>query len=122
METLLHRADMAMYQAKTSGRGCVSFFSQGLDQLARGRLRLETALREAIDQQLLHLVYQPQINLQDNELYGVEALARWKHPQLGDISPGCFIPLAEECGLIVEFGQWALREACGQLAAWRREG
>lgn len=122
METLLHRADMAMYQAKTSGRGCVSFFSQGLDQLARGRLNLEAALREAIDQHLLHLVYQPQINLQGNDLYGVEALARWRHPHLGDISPGCFIPLAEECGLIVELGQWALREACRQLAAWRREG
>lgn len=122
MEILLHRADMAMYQAKTSGRGCVSFFSHGLDQLARGRLNLETALREAIDLEALHLVYQPQINLQSGTLYGVEALARWSHPQLGDISPTCFIPMAEECGMIGAFGQWALREACRQLAAWRVEG
>ncbi|MBK5552787.1 EAL domain-containing protein [Pseudomonas sp. TH03] len=122
MEVLLHRADMAMYQAKTSGRGRVCFFSDGLDQLAQGRLRLEAALREAIDGEALHLVYQPQIDLCESALYGIEALARWTHPQLGDVSPTCFIPLAEECGLIGEFGLWALREACGQLASWRRQG
>lgn len=122
MEVLLHRADMAMYQAKTSGRGRVCFFSDGLDQLAQGRLRLEAALREAIDGEALHLVYQPQINLDGSELYGIEALARWTHPQLGEVSPTCFIPLAEECGLIGEFGLWALREACRQLATWRQQG
>lgn len=122
MEVLLHRADMAMYQAKTSGRGRACFFSDGLDQLAQGRLRLEAALREAIDGRTLHLVYQPQIDLVESALYGIEALARWTHPQLGEVSPTCFIPLAEECGLIGEFGLWALREACGQLANWRRQG
>lgn len=122
MEVLLHRADMAMYQAKTCGRGRVCYFSDGLDQLAQGRLRLEAALREAIDGEALHLVYQPQIDLGGNALYGIEALARWTHPQLGEVSPTCFIPLAEECGLIGEFGLWALREACGQLASWRRQG
>lgn len=122
MEVLLHRADMAMYQAKTSGRGSVCFFSDGLDQLAKGRLRLEAALREAIDGEALHLVYQPQIDLCESELYGIEALARWTHPQLGEISPASFIPLAEECGLIGEFGLWALRESCRQLAAWRKQG
>jgi len=122
MEVLLHRADMAMYQAKTSGRGRVCFFSDGLDQLAQGRLRLEVALREAIDGEALHLVYQPQIDLDGSELYGIEALARWTHPQLGEVSPACFIPLAEECGLIGEFSLWALREACRQLAAWRKQG
>ncbi|MEO8642135.1 EAL domain-containing protein [Pseudomonas sp.] len=122
MEVLLHRADMAMYQAKTSGRGRVCFFSDGLDQLAQGRLRLEAALREAIDGEALHLVYQPQIDLGGSGLYGIEALARWTHPQLGEVSPTCFIPLAEECGLIGEFGLWALREACRQLATWRQQG
>jgi len=122
MEVLLHRADMAMYQAKTSGRGRVCFFSDGLDQLAQGRLRLEAALREAIDGEALHLVYQPQIDLGGSELYGIEALARWTHPQLGEVSPACFIPLAEECGLIGEFGLWVLREACRQLATWRQQG
>lgn len=122
MATLLHRADMAMFQAKTRARGSVSFFSEGLDQLARGRLNLETALRQAIKQKTFFLMYQPQIDLRTGALYGVEALARWHHAQLGHISPTCFIPLAEECGLIGEFGQWALREACQQLAAWRREG
>jgi diguanylate cyclase (GGDEF)-like protein/PAS domain S-box-containing protein len=122
MELLLHRADMAMYQAKTSVRGSVCFFSDGLDQLAQGRLRLEAALREAIDGQALHLVYQPQIDLAESELYGIEALARWTHPQLGEVSPTSFIPLAEECGLIGEFGLWVLREACRQLAAWRKQG
>lgn len=122
MEVLLHRADMAMYQAKTSGRGRVCFFSDGLDQLAQGRLRLEAALREAIDGEALHLVYQPQIDLGGSELYGIEALARWTHPQLGEVSPTCFIPLAEECGLIGEFGLWVLREACRQLATWRQQG
>jgi EAL domain-containing protein (putative c-di-GMP-specific phosphodiesterase class I) len=122
MELLLHRADMAMYQAKTSGRGSVCFFSDGLDQLAKGRLRLEAALREAIDGEALYLVYQPQIDLCESELYGIEALARWTHPQLGEISPASFIPLAEECGLIGEFGLWALRESCRQLAAWRKQG
>ncbi|MGP0012398.1 EAL domain-containing protein [Pseudomonas sp.] len=121
MEVLLQRADIAMYQAKTSGRGGISFFSHGLDQMAKGRLNLEAALREAIDQQQLYLVYQPQIDLNHQELCGIEALARWSHPQFGDVSPTTFIPLAEECGLIGEFGQWSLREACRQLASWRRE-
>jgi diguanylate cyclase (GGDEF)-like protein/PAS domain S-box-containing protein len=122
MEVLLHRADMAMYQAKTSVRGSICFFSDRLDRLAQGRLRLEAALREAIDGQALRLVYQPQIDLHESKLHGIEALARWTHPQLGEVSPACFIPLAEECGLIGEFGLWALREACRQLAAWRKQG
>ncbi|WP_191489286.1 EAL domain-containing protein [Pseudomonas sp. FEN] len=121
MEVLLQRADIAMYQAKTSGRGRVSFFSHGQDQMAKGRLTLEAALREAIDQKQLHLVYQPQVDLNRQDLCGVEALARWRHPQFGDVLPSTFIPLAEECGLIGEFGQWSLREACRQLASWRRQ-
>jgi diguanylate cyclase (GGDEF)-like protein/PAS domain S-box-containing protein len=122
METLLHRADMAMYQAKSGGRGLYSFFSPEMNRLAQERLVLETALRDALRSGGLHLHYQPQVDLKDGRLYGVEAFARWKHAEFGDISPARFIPLAEECGLIGELGTWALREACRQLGEWRSRG
>lgn len=122
METLLHRADMAMYQAKSGARGSFRFFSAEMNHLAQERLALETALREALRQGQLQLHYQPQIELAGGRLHGVEALARWTHPELGPISPARFIPLAEECGLIAELGRWALREACRQLAEWRAQG
>ena len=122
MGTLIHRADMAMYQAKNSGRGRFSFFSHELNELAQQRQALESALREAIEQGTLQLHYQPQVNIEDGRVYGVEALARWTHPTFGVVSPARFIPLAEECGLITELGHWAVREACRQLAAWRRKG
>lgn len=122
MGTLVHRADMAMYQAKSAGRGHFSFFSHELNLLAQERLALENALREALEQDQLQLYYQPQVRMPDGLLYGVEALARWHHPQFGDISPARFIPLAEECGLINQLGLWAVREACQQLAQWRRQG
>jgi len=122
MSTLIHRADMAMYQAKHSGRGRFSFFSHELNELAQERQALESALREAIEQGKLQLHYQPQVNIDDGQVYGVEALARWTHPEFGVVSPARFIPLAEECGLITELGHWAVREACRQLAAWRRKG
>lgn len=122
MGTLVHRADMAMYQAKSSGRGRYSFFSHELNQLAQERLALESALRDALEQNQLSLHYQPQVRMSDGMLYGVEALAHWHHPQFGDISPARFIPLAEECGLINQLGLWAVREACSQLAQWRRQG
>lgn len=122
METLLHRADMAMYQAKSSGRGRFSFFSSEMNRLAQERLALENALRQALlDGQLL-LHYQPQVEMDTGRLYGVEALARWTHPTLGEISPARFIPLAEECGLIADLGRWAVTEACRQLAQWRAQG
>ncbi|OLS58822.1 sensor domain-containing protein [Pseudomonas putida] len=122
VDTLLHRADMAMYQAKSSGRGCFSFFSSELNKLAQERLALENALREALQKGQLRLHYQPQVEMATGRLYGVEALARWTHPQLGEISPARFIPLAEECGLVAELGRWALREACRQLSEWRASG
>ncbi|MEG1770733.1 MAG: EAL domain-containing protein, partial [Comamonas sp.] len=111
-----------MYQAKSSGRGCFSFFSSEMNQLAQERLALETALRQAIQTRQLHLHYQPQVDMETGKLYGVEALARWTHAELGEISPVRFIPLAEECGLIADLGHWALREACRQLSAWRAQG
>jgi diguanylate cyclase (GGDEF)-like protein/PAS domain S-box-containing protein len=123
-DTLLQRADIAMYQAKTSGRNQYCFFSSEMNRQVQERQVLESALREALEQdpQQLQLHYQPQIRLDSGELYGVEALARWRHPQLGNISPARFIPLAEECGLIAALGDWALSTACGQMADWRRRG
>lgn len=122
IETLLHRADIAMYQAKAVNRGRFSFFSEEMNSMAQERLALESALRDALRGGDLELHFQPQINLHDQSLHGVEALARWHHPQLGQISPGRFIPIAEECGLIGELGKWALEEACFQLSDWRRRG
>lgn len=124
MQTLVHRADLAMYQAKKAGRNRFSFFSNEMNLLAQERLTLENALRLALQEcdEALHLHYQPQIEMQSGRLHGVEALARWRHNTLGDISPGRFIPLAEECGLIGILGQWALTQACRQLKEWRSHG
>ncbi|MGE7955053.1 EAL domain-containing protein [Pseudomonas sp. NPDC089530] len=122
MESLLHCADIAMYQAKRGERGSFRFFLEEMNQVAQHRLLLETALRQALTCDGLHLVYQPQIDLHSGRLVGVEALARWEHPSLGSIPPVRFIPLAEECGLINDLSQWVLREACEQLARWRRSG
>ncbi|MDT4828546.1 GGDEF: diguanylate cyclase (GGDEF) domain protein [compost metagenome] len=122
MDTLLRHADMAMYQAKTAGRNRISFFSAEMNRQAQERLALEAALRDALEAKALRLHYQPQVGLKNGTLYGVEALARWRHPTLGDISPARFVPLAEECGLIGGLGDWALREACSQLAIWRGKG
>ncbi len=122
MDTLLRHADMAMYQAKTAGRNRISFFSAEMNRQAQERLALEAALRDALEAKALRLHYQPQVGLKNGSLYGVEALARWRHPTLGDISPVRFVPLAEECGLIGDLGDWALREACSQLAIWRSNG
>ncbi|MBM6550411.1 EAL domain-containing protein [Marinomonas ostreistagni] len=119
--TLLHRADMAMYQAKASGSGRFAYFSHELNQLAQEKQALEAALKKAIRACQLTLVYQPQIRIKDGSLYGVEALARWEHPKFGSVSPSQFIPLAEECGLISELSRWALAEACRQLSIWRQQ-
>ncbi len=122
METLLQRADMAMYQAKNSGHGRFSFFSDDMNRHAQDRLTLETSLRAALREGALQLHYQPQVHMDSGRLVSVEALARWTDGVLGEVSPARFIPLAEECGLIADLGRWALREACRQLAAWRAAG
>src|SRR5450830_1776142 len=122
IEVLLHRADMAMYQTKGKNRGRFSFFSDEMNVKAQERLSLEGALRDALLKGDFELHYQPQINIRSGLLHGVEALARWHHPQLGNVSPARFIPIAEECGLIGELGKWALEEACCQLHTWREHG
>ncbi|WP_312481536.1 putative bifunctional diguanylate cyclase/phosphodiesterase [Stutzerimonas nitrititolerans] len=121
VDTLLHRADVAMQRAKTCGLGRFCFFSEELQRSAL-ELSLEEDLRIAIERNQLRLHYQPQVCFSDGRLRGVEALARWSHPRLGDISPARFIVLAEQCGLIDALGRWVLREACRQLADWRRRG
>lgn len=122
MDSLLHHADVAMYQAKHNGRNRVRFYSSEMDECAQERMALEAALREALEQGQLQLHYQPQIEIHSGQLHSVEALARWQHPRLGSVPPIRFIPLAEEAGLIGDLGQWALREACRQLGRWRRDG
>ncbi|CBA15860.1 EAL domain-containing protein [Xanthomonas albilineans] len=123
IETLLRHADLAMYRAKDEGGGSFRYFSSDMNRMAQERVALETALRDALHQNELQLHYQPQVFSQaPHALYGVEALLRWEHPNLGNISPARFVPMAEECGLIEELGQWALREACRQMADWRLRG
>lgn len=122
IDTLVKQADAAMYKAKRAGRSTYRFFSADIDKLAEERLMHSTALREAIASEALTLHYQPQIRSRDGVIHGVEALARWHDPVLGDVSPAKFIPLAEECGLIEQIGMWSIREACKQMAAWRKAG
>ena len=116
-QDLLRRGDLAMYQAKRDGRNTVRFFRIELERALTFRTGLELELRNAITDKQLILHYQPQFNLA-NKLIGVEALLRWRHPERGLISPGLFIPVAEASGLILEIGDWVMRSACQQIAAW----
>lgn len=122
MDTLLGNADVAMYQAKERGRNTYRFFEAAMTAGAMERQELETALRGAMDRQELNLVYQPQIKLLDRSLCGAEALVRWYHPELGQIPPARFIPIAEKLGIAAEVGIWVLEHACAQLAAWDARG
>ena len=122
IDTLIQQADAAMYKAKQAGRSTFRFFSADMDRLAEQRLEHSAALRNAIAHDLLQLHYQPQIRTSDGGIHGVEALARWYDPALGEVSPSKFIPLAEECGLIEQIGLWSLRGACRQMAEWRAAG
>ncbi|MCP3387571.1 EAL domain-containing protein [Bradyrhizobium sp. CCGB12] len=122
IDTLMQQADAAMYMAKQAGRSTHRLFSVEMNGLAEQRLALIAALRRAIAEGALSLSYQPQIRSCDGAIHGVEALARWRDDVLGDVSPAKFIPLAEECGLIEQIGLWSVREACRQMANWRRAG
>jgi diguanylate cyclase (GGDEF)-like protein len=122
LDTLIQQADAAMYKAKQAGRATYRFFSADMNRLAEQRLAYSAALRAALAGGGLSLYYQPQIRTSDGSLHGVEALARWHDPVLGEVSPAKFIPLAEECGLIEQIGLWSIREACQQMARWRGAG
>ncbi|MBC7215239.1 MAG: EAL domain-containing protein [Burkholderiaceae bacterium] len=117
VEELLKQADVALYQAKDAGRNALRFFDAEMAQSVRERVALEKDLREALPQGQLALHYQLQVD-GAGRVTGAEVLLRWKHPQRGMVSPAAFIPLAEKTGLILPIGQWVLRAACAQLAAW----
>ena len=118
VEQLLREADTALYAAKDRGRARLEQFNDELHARAEKRMRIESDLRVALREQQLFVEYQPQVRLKDGCVVGVEALVRWRHPEHGVIPPGDFIPVAEECGLIVKLGQQVLKESCRQLAEW----
>ncbi|HNB05932.1 MAG TPA: EAL domain-containing protein [Thauera aminoaromatica] len=121
-ESLLRHADLAMYHAKESGGNRHQLFSEQMNARAVERMTVESELRAAIAAGQLELHYQPQLCLEDGRLAGMEALVRWRHPRLGLLAPGRFVPLAEDCGLIWELGLAVLELALAQLAAWDRAG
>lgn len=117
-ETLLKHADLAMYEVKGRGRNGIERFKRNLADAADQRIALLRRLRDAVDRNAFELVYQPQIDVREHRLSGVEALIRWRDPQIGTVSPSTFIPLAEENGMIEQMGEWVLHTACAQAKQW----
>lgn len=120
VDDLIKNADIAMYHAKEQGKNNYQYYSDSMNNFVFNRMAMESKLRKALKENQLFLEYQPQVDVSDETIYGAEALIRWNDPEQGIISPGIFIPLAEETGLIVDIGAWVLREACQQAKAWQR--
>ena len=120
-EHLLRDADVAMYEAKRAGGSCSVVFDGPMRRRGERRLMLQTSLVHAMNSGQISLAYQPVIDLSSGAIVAVEALARWRHPRLGDVSPGEFIPIAEESGLMLSLGDWVIREASRQFMQWRSQ-
>jgi diguanylate cyclase (GGDEF)-like protein len=118
VESVIRNVDIALQHAKQNGRGRYSFFASSMREQVASRLKLESDLKAAIAQRQFELFYQPIVSLKDDGVVSFEALIRWRHPQRGLVPPADFIPVAEETGLIVQIGDWAMREACRKAAAW----
>jgi diguanylate cyclase (GGDEF)-like protein/PAS domain S-box-containing protein len=119
---ILGQADRALYRAKEEGRNRYRFHSQELDAIVHERVSIAEELRAGIDRDELELYYQPQVTAATGEIVGVEALVRWNHPRLGQLTPGAFLPAAERTGVIVQLGVWVLNQACRQFRQWRDQG
>jgi EAL domain-containing protein (putative c-di-GMP-specific phosphodiesterase class I) len=121
-ETLMRQVDMAVFQAKEAGRNTVVFFDKVMQDSLQTNLLLVASIRVALARREFVLHYQPVIDLSSGKLVGAEALIRWQHPEKGLLAPGVFIAAAEKSGLIIEMGEWVLREACRQVAQWHASG
>ncbi|HTF25003.1 MAG TPA: EAL domain-containing protein [Candidatus Limnocylindria bacterium] len=121
-ETLIKNADTAMYHAKENGRNNFQFFKAEMNLKSVERQSLEGSMRHAVEREEFLLHYQPKVNLDTGEITGVEALIRWQQPDRGLVPPSQFVPIAEDCGLIIQIGRWVLREACRQARAWQDAG
>jgi diguanylate cyclase (GGDEF)-like protein/PAS domain S-box-containing protein len=121
-DDLMRHADAAMYEAKSSGRDAVRMFESSIDDVAQARRQMEQFLRLAMGSEDFTLHYQPRVLAGTLAVVGAEALLRWHHAELGDVSPARFIPIAEECGLMPELGAWVMRESCRQMALWQAQG
>ena len=121
-DSLLQKADTAMYNAKDAGRNTYRFFDDRMNRQAHEHLMLQNRLHQALYRAELQLHYQPQLDADGGKVTGVEALLRWHNPELGDVPPARFIPVAEDCGLIVPIGAWVIEQSCRQAQAWRQAG
>jgi diguanylate cyclase (GGDEF)-like protein/PAS domain S-box-containing protein len=121
-DSLIEHADIAMYRAKKLGRNNFQFYTPAMNEEALERVRIEGALRNALERDQFVLHYQPQVDLKTGAICGMEALIRWQHPELGMVAPNRFIGVAEETGLIVQIGAWVMRSACAQNKAWQDAG
>ncbi|MFC0251271.1 bifunctional diguanylate cyclase/phosphodiesterase [Massilia consociata] len=122
VETLVRHSDIAMYAGKNEGKGQYRFFDPALSHTLNARARLKQRMLEAIERDQFMLYYQPRVDARSGELLSMEALVRWRHPELGIVPPGEFIPLAESTGLIARIGELVIDKACAQLATWREQG
>jgi len=121
-DELIEHADIAMYRAKKLGRNNFQFYTPAMNEESQERVRIESALRNALERDEFVLYYQPQLDMKTGKICGMEALIRWQHPELGMVPPGRFVSIAEETGLIVPIGAWVMRTACAQNKAWQDAG